>query len=84
MCAILTISVEFNSSLYDYELFIYDTYIYSINAPISNYIYIYKAKKQIQKLFVNIARIYPEMCLSLLQSVLQSLPQPLSSGKTYY
>ncbi len=84
MCAILTISVEFNSSLYDYELFIYDTYIYSINSPISNYIYIYKAKKQIQKLFVNIARIYPEMCLSLLQSVLQSLPQPLSSGKTYF
>ncbi len=24
------------------------------------------------------------MCLSLLQSVLQSLPQPLSSGNTYY
>ena len=50
MCAILTISVEFNSSLYDYELFIYDTYIYSINAPISNYIYL-QGKKANSKTF---------------------------------
>mmetsp|Transcript_17919 Transcript_17919/g.29970 ORF Transcript_17919/g.29970 Transcript_17919/m.29970 type:complete len:1075 (-) Transcript_17919:108-3332(-) len=36
-----------------------------------------EAKSQVRKLFVNCCRVYPAVCLEMIQSVFSSLPQPL-------